>query len=210
MNKVVSKKYFLYQRTNGIYYLEDTRAEHFLAVMRRGKVSTNVYLRRLHNFALDMGWLPRAVIVKRQWPAVKHKKKRAITREEHLLIVAREGNEERREYYELLWYTGASQGDLAHLQGEDVDWRTTTLRFFRAKTESVVFQRFGDAAAIILKRLPKKGYLFPYLATVRASDRATEFKQRCEGLDIKGVTLHCYRYAWAQRGKKCGYPFRVV
>jgi hypothetical protein len=41
--------------------------------MGRGTVSTNVYLRRLHNLALDMGWLPRAVIVKRQWPAVKHK-----------------------------------------------------------------------------------------------------------------------------------------
>jgi hypothetical protein len=46
--------------------LVDTRAEHFLAVMGRGTVSTNVYLRRLHNFALGIGWLPRAVIVKRQ------------------------------------------------------------------------------------------------------------------------------------------------
>jgi hypothetical protein len=33
-------------------------AEHFLRVLAVGTVSTNVYLRRLHNFALDMGWLP--------------------------------------------------------------------------------------------------------------------------------------------------------
>jgi hypothetical protein len=41
--------------------------------------------------------------------------------------------------------------------------------------------------------------LFPYLRTVRAGDRATEFKQRCDGLNIKGVSLHSYRYAWAER-----------
>ena len=26
------------------------------------------------------------------------------------------------------------------------------------------------------------------------------------GLGIKGVTLHSYRYAWAERAKKAGYP----
>ena len=45
---------------------------------------------------------------------------------------------------------------------------------------------------------------------VRASDRATEFKQRCRGLGIKGVTLHSYRYAWAERAKQCGYPERFA
>jgi integrase len=88
---------------------------------------------------------------------------------------------------------------MAHLKAEDIDWRTRTLRFFRDKTDSVVFQRFGQKAAEILRRLPQQGYLLPYLATVRASDRATEFKQRCQGLGIKGGTLHCYRYAWAHR-----------
>ena len=45
---------------------------------------------------------------------------------------------------------------------------------------------------------------------MRAGDRATEFKQRCEGLKIKGVTLHSYRYAWAERALKCGYPERFA
>ena len=45
----------------------ETQAEHFLKVLYVGTVSTNVFLRRIHNFALDMGWLPWPVVVKRQW-----------------------------------------------------------------------------------------------------------------------------------------------
>jgi integrase len=52
--------------------------------------------------------------------------------------------------------------------------------------------------------------LFPYLRTVRAGDRATEFRQRCDGLRISGVSLHSYRYAWAERALKCGYPERFA
>ena len=36
----------------------ETQAEHFLRALEAGCVSTNIYLRRLHNFALDMNWLP--------------------------------------------------------------------------------------------------------------------------------------------------------
>ena len=54
------------------------------------------------------------------------------------------------------------------------------------------------------------GPLFPYLRTVRSGDRATEFKQRCNGLGIKGVSLHSYRYAWAERAKTAGYPERYA
>ena len=52
----------------------------------------------------------------------------------------------------------------------------------------------------------------PYTSrsTVRASDRATEFKQRCRGLGIEGVSLHSYRYAWAERARKAGYPERFA
>jgi len=48
------------------------------------------------------------------------------------------------------------------------------------------------------------------LASVDCKDRATEFKQRCAGLGIKGVTLHSYRYAWAERAKSAGYPLRFA
>src|SRR2546422_3836195 len=36
----------------------ETRSEHFLKVLQLGTVCTNIYLRRIHNFALDMNWLP--------------------------------------------------------------------------------------------------------------------------------------------------------
>ena len=61
-----------------------------------------------------------------------------------------------------------------------------------------------------MRDLPGTGPLFPYLRSVRAADRATEFKQRCKGLGIKGVTLHSYRYAWAERAKSAGYPERFA
>ena len=59
--------------------LIETQAEHLLHVMQDGKVSTNVYLRQLHNFALEMNWLPAIVVPRRQWPAVHYKEKRART-----------------------------------------------------------------------------------------------------------------------------------
>ena len=38
---------------------------------------------------------------------------------------------------------------------------------------------------------------------VRAGDGATEFRQRCDGLEIKGVSLHSNRFAWAE-GERVG------
>jgi integrase len=70
--------------------------------------------------------------------------------------------------------------------------------------------RFDEGMAELLRDLPGSGPLFPYLRTIRAGDRAAEFKQRCDGLGIKGVSLHSYRYAWAERAKTAGYPERYA
>jgi integrase len=187
-----------------------TQAEALLQALRNGTVSTNVYLRRLHNFCLDMNWLPWPLIPKRQWPAVRYKEKRAITMEEHQKIVAHETNPERKAFYQLCWHLGASQGDVANLSGEDIDWDNRTIGFFRRKTGVPVVVHLGKEALNLLKDLAADGPLFPYLATVRSGDRATEFKQRCAGLGIDGVTLHSYRYAWAERAKVCAYPERFA
>jgi len=157
-----------------------------------------------------MTWLPWPVIVKRQWPKVEYKDKRAITWEEHQAIVARELNPERKAFYQLAWHLGASQTDLACLEAENVDWEHNVISFARKKTGSIAIMRFDDEVAEILRDLPGNGPLFPYLRTVRSGDRATEFHQRCVGLGIKGVTLHSYRYAWAERAKKAGYPERFA
>ena len=188
----------------------ETRGELLLQALQAGTVSTNVFLRRLHNFCVDMNWLPWPLIPKRQWPEVKYKEKRAITLDEHQQIIAAEVNPERKVFYQMCWHLGASQGDIAILKGEDVDWTNQTVSFFRKKTGVPVVVFLGKEALKLLEDLPGEGCLFPYLAGVRAGDRATEFRSRCRQLGIKGVTLHSYRYAWAERAKTAGYPERFA
>lgn len=192
----------------------ETQGEMLLRVLKSGTVSTNVHLRRLHNFCVDMNWLPWPLVPKRQWPVVRFKEKRGITWDEHCQIVEREKNPERKAFYRLAWHLGASQSDWAHLQAEDVDWPDRIISFFRMKTRwrgcTPPQIRFGKEAEEIPSTLPRSGPLFPYLTTVRPGDRATEFKQRCAGLGIQGVSLHSYRYAWAERAKVAGYPERFA
>lgn len=190
--------------------LIETQAEKLFQALEKGTVSTNVHLRKLHNFCLAMNWLPWPIIPKKQWPPVQFKEKRAISLEEHCRVVEREQNPERRQFYELCWHLGGSQGDIANLRADDVDWENCTISFTRKKTGVPVILHLGEEALNTLKDLPSEGLLFPYLSRVRAGDRATEFKQRCRGLGIEGVSLHSYRYAWAERAKKCGYPERFA
>ena len=194
--------------------LLETSSHDLLKVMTEGTVSTNVYLRRLHNFALDMDWLLKAIVPKRQWPKVVHGIKRAITFKEHQQIIEKEGNPERKAFYQLCWHLGGGQTDIGCLTAEDIDWDDCTVGYDRKKLagrgQKPALIHFGNEVATILRSLPDQGPLFPYLCTVRPSDRATEFKQRCAGLKIEGVTLHSYRYAWAERARKCGYPQRFA
>ena len=99
--------------------LLSTTPDLLLAVLKKGMVSTNVYLRRIQNFALDMGWLPWPILRKKQFPKVRFKSKRGITECEHRRIIGRESNPERRDFYELCWLLGGSQGDIASLTDED-------------------------------------------------------------------------------------------
>lgn len=188
----------------------ETQAEHFLRVLQVGTVSTNVYLRRIHNFVLDMGWLPCPLLPKRQWPAVRYKEKRAITREEHLAILLKEKSAERRAYYELCWHLGGSQTDMANLKAEDIDWSDQVISFFRKKTKSVQIVHFGKEIEAILSGLPRGGLLFPNLAVMDEKHRASWFQMICRRAGIKGISLHSYRYAWAERAKTCGYPERFA
>jgi integrase len=195
--------------------LLETLAEQVLKVASAKTVSTNVFLRRLHNHCVGMKWLPWPVLAPKLWPKVKFKKKRAIKYEEQLRIIAREKNPERRNFYELCWHLGGSQGDIANLEAEDIDWEDGTVCYDRQKLAGLdetdvkpPLIRIGKRCAVILRSLPPTGPLFPNLAKVKAKDRANEFRQRCQGLGIKGVTLHSYRYSWAERARKAGYPLR--
>ena len=188
----------------------ETRAEHFLRVLEAGTVSTNVFLRRLHNFALDMNWLPWPVLPKRRWPAPSFKDKRAITLEEHELIMAREPNPEWKAYFALLWQAGGAQTDVALLRAEDVDWSARVIAYQRKKTGASCFLSIGKQAEELLRQLPSAGPLFPRISQLHEKHRAKHFRRRCLGLGINGISLHSYRYSWAERAKSAGMPERFA
>lgn len=195
----------------------ETKPEDLLKCLQADgrKISTNYYLRRLHNFALDMQWLLRPLLNRQTWPKIKHPKKRAIKFEEYEKIIGREKNIERKLFYQLLWHLGGSQSDVACLRAENIDRENRIICYTRAKLAELEEQppaviHYADAVAEILELLPKEGFLFRYLASVQCKDRATEFKQRCRGLGIEGLTLHSFRYAWAERARKVGMPERFA
>jgi integrase len=211
-NRTRSERAVLDKRFDSIRDLQliETRAEHFLKVLESNKVSTNNYLRRFHNFAMDMGWLPWPVLPKRRWPVLRYKEKRAITREEHKTIIRREANADMRAFLWCCWHLGGSQSDVAHLKAEDIDWQNQIVSFFRAKTGSVQIIRFGESLAEVLRGLPQTGKLFPRLAAMDEKHRASLFQLDCRRTGISGVSLHSYRYAWAERAKVAGYPERFA
>lgn len=188
--------------------LVETTADDFFAVLRAGRVVTHSFLRCVHNLAVGLGWLAWPIIPSKLWPTVRTKPKRGITWDEHQRIVAAEKNQERRMYYDLLWEVGASQSDAANLCAENVDWQTRVLSYQRRKTGQWAYLRVGDRLEKLLHQLPAKGPLFPKISRSADTSRAAEFRRRCRLLNIDGVSLHSYRYAWAERAKVSGYPER--
>lgn len=188
----------------------ETQGEHLLSCLKAGTVSTNVHLRKLHNFCIDMNWLPWPLIPKRLWPEVRFGTKRAITYEEHKAIIEREKNPEWKSFFQLCWLLGGSQSDIANLRAEDIDWQNQVIAYARQKTESVAMIHFGEDIEKALRCLPSEGPVFPKISLIHEKHRAAQFKRRCMSVGVKGVTLHSYRYAWAERAKQCGYPERFA
>jgi len=195
--------------------LMDTEAGHLLAVLEHERAgnSTHHYLRRLHNYALHLGWLLMPVMAEAAWPEVRKKKFTAITEQEHRRIVSREPISERKLYYEMLWETGGSQSDIAALHWSQIDLSTETIRFRRRKLAGKVsggesLLRIGPCLRKLLNQLPQSGYHFPTMHASDSKNRSSEFCRRCKMLGIVGRSLHSYRYAWAQRARAAGMPER--
>ena len=187
-----------------------TRPEHFIQVMEAGTVSTNKNLRIVHNFALGMGWLPWPILAKKQWPQLHYRERRGITLEEHQAILAIAKTVEFKTYLEMAWCIGAAQGDLASIKAENIDWEHRVISFYRQKTRTLCVQRFADELAAILEKLPRCGPLFPTLIGIGATERAAMFRALSERCGYQGLTLHSYRYAWAERARTAGYPERFA
>jgi hypothetical protein len=96
------------------------------------------------------------------------------------------------------------------LPAEDIDWRDRTIGYSRRKTGTSSIISFGDEVAGILKTLPKTGQLVPALARIHERHRAKMFIKRLNTVNITGVSLHSYRYAYAERAKDAGYPERFA
>lgn len=190
-----------------------TTAEDFLAIAHLNGISISHYLRRLHNLALDLGWLPWPILSKRSWPKKQSKRRRAITLEEHALIMGSDKNIEKRAYYQFLYETGAAQSDAAEITAENIDWKNELLVYQRKKLgpdSEPARLRIGTVLRKLLGELPQVGDLFPTMKTAGANARSTEFSRRCRIAGVSGVSLHCYRHSWAQRAKSCGYPQRFA
>jgi integrase len=85
-------------------------------------------------------------------------------------------------------------------------------RFYLLPRENRLRAQFTISKALetVLSHLPTTGVLFPKLSTFTANDRASRFRRRCERAGVSGVTLHSYRYAWAERAKVVGMPERFA
>jgi integrase len=194
--------------------LYQTEAVHFLAVLdhKKAGVSTNVWLRILHNRALDLGWLLSPVLRKRLWPKVKYKTRQSITAEEHAKILQSERLDDYALFFRLLWETGGSQTDIANLKAEDIDWTNHRLYYSRQKLANRGGGRaalaIGDGLKAVLQELPSSGPLFPRLRLLGENMRASHFYKVCVRAGITGVTLHSYRYSWAERACSAGMPER--
>lgn len=193
--------------------LIQTTADDLLRVLRTGGRCTNHFLRRLHNLALGLGWLLAPVLHSKQWPKISPKSRRAIQWEEHCRLVETESDPERALYYEVLWETGGSQSDVVMLKADSIDWNRRLLIFRRAKLSSdapPAQLAIGPRLEGLLRKLPARDLLFPRWSKTSNKDRAAEFRRRCRILKMEGISLHSYRYAWAERAFALGYPERFA
>jgi integrase len=194
--------------------LLETDSSHFLAALSdpRSGNSLNRWLRTIHLRALDLGWLLSPVLTRRTWPKYRSRKRRALTRDQHEALLAIQGKDEYRHYLEMLWETGGSQADIAQLDSRNVNLAAKRIVYGRQKLAG---RGLGQAAICIgatlqalLAKLPKEGHLFPTLGRQTSTVRSLRFAKHCRRLGFQGISLHSYRYAWAQRAYAAGMPMR--
>jgi len=201
------------QSLRGIRLLH-TESTDFLAVLSHPNAgnSTQKYLRIVHNRALDLGWILAPVMARRLWPKLRTKRPKAISAEQHSALIAAVKDPEFRHYLQMLWEIGGSQTDTARLHWDNIDLVNRRLTYSRQKLESIgqgsVIIAIGDNLMKLLDELPQHGYLFPTLAPQEGVTRASRFRKIANRLGFRQISLHGYRYAWAQRAKSFGMPLR--
>ena len=122
--------------------------------------------------------------------------------EEDRAIVAREGNDERRAFYQMAWHLGLPR-PISRC------WRRA-ISIGPTASSATPGKSLGNTRPCASTRRSPPCSALPPTCGGGTADRATEFNQRCRGLKISRITLHSYRYAWAERTKSTGYPERFA
>ena len=193
--------------------LIETTSDDLMKILKPLGSFDNRHLKLAQNYAVKIGWIDRDILPSKLWPKITSKPKRAITLEEHERIVSTEQNAEHKAFYELLWWTGAAQTDGASLTAENINWVNETIIYHRRKLKQdspPAILKMGSKLKTLLMDLPSEGPLFPKLNQQGAEHRSAEFSRRLKLLGIKGVSLHSYRYAWAERALEAGLPERIA
>lgn len=203
-------------RTKPMLFLKDkllveTTTNDFFEALKLGTNSTIAFLQTMHNDALGMGWIPAPILPRKMWPKMRKKEKRAITEAEHIILMAAV-DDEWRLYFQLLWFIGAAQTDAANLTDANIDWQNRVLKYDRQKLNGRSLPPaclvIGKGLEVILRQLPSAGPLFPTITKMDDRSRACFMWKLCKRAGIQGVSLHSYRYSWAERAKVAGIPQR--
>ena len=163
--------------------LLETTADDFVAVFKDGKVSIVCFLKRLHNFAVNLGWIAVPIVAPYLWPKYEPKDRRGITLDEHQSILTDEKKAVWKLFLDLLWEMGAAQSDAANFTAEDIGWQTRTISYFRQKTGSLAQFTISAALKKMLQQLPTTGVLFPNLSIT----------------GLTGKTFACRKLNWSTR-----------
>ena len=190
--------------------LMETDTADFLNILKDAKPSHMFYLKCLHSFALSLGWISLPIVAPKVWPKYHPKARRGITLEEHQRLLTFANGAEWKLYLELLWETGAAQTDAAILKADDIDWQARTITYFRKKTGSRAQITISKKLETVLSHLPTTGALFPIISQEKAHVRSKRFAYQSLLAGISDISLHCYRYSWAERANSAGMPERFA
>lgn len=208
-------------RQLGKYRLSDPAAAVWILKQLNGNWSKDS-IRGLQRLGISLGWIvsPPVPDIHLKVSKCDRKVTRALTRKEHESIVAYERDTirrgrpnaklglERALYYEMLWNTGAAQTDGANIKAENINWDQGRLVYYRQKTGEKCILGIGPEFERFLRQLPPEGLLFPRIARQGSNHRSAEFYRRRKILEMDGVSLHSYRYAWAERAAVVAMPLR--
>jgi len=191
--------------------VDQTTGADFLDLMHQGGQMTQIYLSAIQQLALDIGARTHVVLPRKMWPKIHKVTKRAITENEHRMLCSNMQSRSWKTFLQILWETGAAQSDAASFRIEKL--AGDILEYNRMKTGRRAAQRISKQLQRMLASVAAQrtqGYFLPMLERTCAKDRASMFRRACIRCNITGVTLHSYRYAWAERAFSEGMPERLA